>query len=148
MKVDTLRFFDEYQRSIILVNKSNYLTEINSTFKDSIKYYIASYINSVEKGTLIELNYYVHIKYYRGLYQVKYFERIFLHLFRKNKIIIENSGHRIKSSDIKTKIIPIYRCGDTAKYCGNDWGLFYDNILLTSFWKSRNRLYYAIISCF
>ena len=146
---DSLTFEDPVAKAKIIVNKSDYLTEINSIFQDSLKYSVTKYINLLSENSFIERNYFVNLHYYNRTLHPKYFDKALLNLFQKNKLKVTKNGGYLKTSDIKTKVIRVYRCPKTAHiYCGKDWGLFYNNELLTSFEKSRNRQTYRMIDCF
>jgi len=148
-KNDSLLFRDFQTNTNIIVSRADYLSEINSIFKDSIKYSILKRINSLSNNFMIERNYYVDLDYYDRYIHPKFFDEAFLNLLKKNKLLILKNGVYVKMTGITTKVIRIYCCKKTAHiYCGKDWGLFYNKELLTSFHKNRNRQAYAVRSCF
>lgn len=148
-KNDSLSFKDFQTNTNIIVSRSDYLSEINSMFKDSIIYSITKRINSLPNNFMLERNYYVDLDYYDRYIHPRFFDEAFLNLLKKNKLLIVKNGVYVKMTDITTKVIRIYCCEKTAHiYCGKDWGIFYNKELLTSFHKSRNRRAYAVRSCF
>jgi len=146
---DSLSFKDAQTKTNVIVSKSDYLSEVNSIFRDSIKYSIVKRINSLTGNYLLERNYFVDLSYYDRTIHPKYFDQALLNLFKKNKLMVVTNGVYIKPADITKKVIRVYRCPKTAHiYCGKDWGLFYNNDLITTFEKSRNRKAYQMITCF
>lgn len=151
---DTLIIYDDYDHVKMKMSLDDYLSEVNSSFNDSLKYNINNFfkdsIASIKKrhhgSILIERNYYVNLYYYDRFSHPKKFDTVLFTLLKKNKLIIIKDGVSYRIADLKIKVIPVYRL--ETLYCGKDWCVFYKDNLLTGFEKTRNSKAYRTIDAF
>jgi hypothetical protein len=139
---DTLVVVDDYDKSRILVSKKDFIKEISSTLKDSTKYELIQYVNTVQDSLVLFDQFFLNAT----VTQPKDLDVILFNLFNQNKIRFQVGTETIKPDQIKVKTIRVYRFNSI--YIGKDWGLFYNEKLITSFEKTRNRRAYRAYTPF